>query len=148
MEMIFSDEVERRNQGALTRRLLATRVDHDQVLERFDWDAQINLDRDQLKGLIGLDWMERNENVIFTGPVGVGKTFLANAMAHAACRRNKSVVVVKAAKMFKVLYAARADNSLDRELLKLITPSLLVIDDFGLERLTPEQAHEIGRAHV
>jgi|GEM_PF-2860739 len=44
--------------------------------------------------------------------------------------------------MFKVLYAARADNSLDREFLKLISPSLLVIDDFGLERLTPEQAHD------
>ena len=142
MEMLFSDEVERRNQGALTRRLEAAKVDHDQVLERFDWDAQITLDRDRLKGLISLDWMERKENVIFTGPVGVGKTFLANAMAHAACRRNKNVVVVKAAKMFKVLYAARADNSLDRELLKLISPSLLVIDDFGLERLTPEQAHD------
>lgn len=142
MEMLFSDEVERRSQGALTRRLLAAKVDHDQVLERFDWDAQITLDRDQLKGLIGLDWMERNENVIFTGPVGVGKTFLANAMAHAAGRRNKSVVVVKAAKMFKVFYAARADNSLDRELLKLISPGLLVIDDFGLERLSPEQAHD------
>ena len=103
LEMLFSDEVEKRNQGALTRRLLAARVDHDQVLERFDWDAQITFDRDQLKGLISLDWMERKENVIFTGPVGVGKTFLANALAHAACRRNKSVVVVKAAKMFKVL---------------------------------------------
>ena len=80
--MLFSDEVERSDQGALTRRLQSAKVDHDQVLERFDWDAKITLDRDRLKALIGLDWMDRKENVIFTGPVGVGKTFIANAMAH------------------------------------------------------------------
>ena len=112
------------------------------MLERFDWNSPVTLDRDRLKGLIGLEWLARKENIILTGPVGVGKTFLANALAHAACRRNLSVVVLKAAKMFKALYAARADNSLERELLKLISPALLVIDDFGLERLTPEQAHD------
>lgn len=140
--MILSDEVERRNQGALARRLLTAKVNHDEVLERFDWESPVTLDRDRFKGLISLDWVECKENVILTGPVGVGKTFLANALAHSACRRNKSVFVVKAAKMFKVLFAARADNSLERELLKLISPVLLIIDDFGLERLTPEQAHD------
>lgn len=142
LEMLLSDEVERRNQGALARRLLTAKVNHDEVLERFDWESPVTLDRDRFKGLISLDWVECKENVILTGPVGVGKTFLANASAHSACRRNKSVFVVKAAKMFKVLFAARADNSLERELLKLISPVLLIIDDFGLERLTPEQAHD------
>jgi DNA replication protein DnaC len=142
LEMIFSDEVERRDQGALTRRLFNAKVNHDEVLERFDWGASITLDRDRFKGLMGLEWVECKENVIMTGPVGVGKSFLANALAHSACRRNKSVFLVKAAKMFKVLFAARADNSLERELLKLISPVLLVIDDFGLEQLTPEQSHD------
>jgi DNA replication protein DnaC len=142
LELLLSDEVERRTQGALQRRLQSAKVDHNQVLERFDWEAKVTLDRDRLKGLIGLEWIERRENVILTGPVGVGKTFIANALAHAACRRGKSVLVLKAAKMFKTLYAARADNSLEKELLKLIAPSLLVIDDFGLERLNPEQAHD------
>ena len=142
LELLLSDEVGRRNQGALARRLESARVNHDQVLEHFDWEAQTTLDRDRLKGLIGLEWMERKENVIMSGPVGVGKTFLANALAHSACRRNKSVIVLKASKMFKTLYAARADNSLDRELVRLISPQLLVIDDFGLERLTQEQAHD------
>lgn len=142
LELLFSDEVERRNQDALQRRLKKAKVDHDQVLERFDWDAQVTIDRDRLKSLIGMGWIERRENVILTGPVGVGKTFIANALAHTACRRGKNVLVLKAAKMFKTLYAARADNSLDREILKLITPNLLVIDDFGLERLSTEQARD------
>ena len=142
LEMLLSDEVERRNHGALARRLQQAKVNLDQVLERFDWDAKITLDRDRVKALIGLDWIDRKENVILTGPVGVGKTFIANALAHAACRRSKSVIVVKAVQMFKNLYAARADNSLEKELIRLIAPSLLVIDDFGLERLAPEQAHD------
>jgi DNA replication protein DnaC len=142
LELLFSDEVERRSQDALQRRLKKAKVDHDQVLERFDWDSKVTIDRDRLKGLIGLDWIERRENVILTGPVGVGKTFIANALAHTACRRGKNVLVLKAAKMFKTLYAARADNSLDKEILKLVTPNLLVIDDFGLERLNVEQARD------
>ncbi len=142
LEMVLSDEVTRREQGALDRRLQKAKVNQAEVLESFDWDAKITLDRDRLKGLIGLEWLDRRENVILTGPVGVGKTFIANALAHIACRRNKNVVMVKSAQMFKNLYAARADNSLEKELIRLISPNLLVIDDFGLEKLTPEQAHD------
>lgn len=142
LELILSDELERRRHGTLERRLQNARVNRDQVMERFEWDANITLDRERLKGLLGLEFIDRKENVILTGPVGVGKTYLANALAHAACRREKNVIVKKAAKMFKDLYAARADNSQDRELMKLVSPDLLVIDDFGLERLTPEQAHD------
>jgi DNA replication protein DnaC len=142
LELVLSDELERRRQGALERRLHNARVSVDQVMERFDWDAKVTVDRERLKGLIGLEFIDRKENVILTGPVGVGKTYLANALAHAACRREKKVIVKKAAKMFKDLYAARADNTLDRELMRLVSPDLLVIDDFGLERLTPEQAHD------
>jgi DNA replication protein DnaC len=143
LELVLSDELGRRRQGTLARRLQNARVNPDQVMERFDWDADITVDRDRLKGLISLEFIDRKENVIFTGPVGVGKTYIANALAHAACRREKNVIIKKAVKMFKDLYAARADNSLDRELMKLVAPDLLVIDDFGLERLTPEQAHDI-----
>lgn len=142
LEMLLSDEVERRHHGTLARRLQQAKVNLDQVLERFDWEAKITLDRDRLNALTGLDWIECKENVILTGPVGVGKTFIANALAHVACRRNKSVIVIKSSQMFKNLYAARADNSLEKELVRLIAPSLLVIDDFGLGKLSPEQAHD------
>jgi DNA replication protein DnaC len=142
LELLLADEVERRNHGALDRRLQQANVNHDQILERFDWEAKITLDRDRLNALIGLEWIECRENVILTGPVGVGKTFIANALAHIACRRNKGVIVIKAAQMFKTLYAARADNSLEKELIKLIAPALLVIDDFGLVRLTSEQSRD------
>lgn len=142
LELVFNDEMERRKQGALERRLKNARVTRDEVLERFDWESEVTVDRDKLKALVGLDWVERHENVILTGPVGVGKTYLANSLAHAACRRGWNVSMIKASKMFKALRASRADNSLDRELTRFITPKLLVIDDFGLERLTPEQGRD------
>lgn len=76
LELLLADEVERRGHGALARRLQQANVNHDQILERFDWDAKITLDRDRLNSLIGLEWIECRENVILTGPVGVGKTDL------------------------------------------------------------------------
>ena len=97
LELVLSDELERRRHGALGRRLQNAGVNLDQVMERFDWDAKITLDRERLKSLLGLEFIDRNENAIMTGPVGVGKTYLANALAHAACRREKSVIVRKAA---------------------------------------------------
>lgn len=142
LELVLSDELERRRHGSLERRLHVAKVNLDQVMERFDWDAKVTVDRERIKSLLGLAFIDRKENVILTGPVGVGKTYLANALAHASCRSEKTVLVKKAAKLFKDLYAARADHALDRELMKLVTPELLVIDDFGLERLTPEQAHD------
>jgi transposase len=103
LELVLSDELGRRRQGTLERRLQNARVNPDQVMERFDWDADITVDRDRLKGLMSLEFIDRKENVILTGPVGVGKTYIANALAHAACRREKNVIVKKAAKMFKDL---------------------------------------------
>jgi DNA replication protein DnaC len=98
------------------------------------------VDRDKLKDLFSLEFIGRNENILICGPVGVGKTFIANAIAHSACRRGYKVLMLRASTMFKRLLQSRADNSYERELLKLISPELLIIDDFGLQKLTGEQA--------
>jgi hypothetical protein len=72
--------------------------------------------------------------------VGVGKTFLANALAHSACRRGKKVLMERAKKIFKSLRQSRADNSFEKELVRFIGPDLLVIDDLGLQKLTTQEA--------
>src|SRR5262249_34058259 len=81
---------------------------------------------------------ERQENVIFCGPVGVGKSFLAQALGHAACRANYRVLFAKADLLLKTLARSRADNSFDRELRGFISPDLLIVDDFALRKLSSQ----------
>jgi DNA replication protein DnaC len=140
LELALNDEIHRREDNNVCTRLKNASLDFDQTFERFDWDAAITVDRDRLKDLFSLEFIGRNENILICGPVGVGKTFIANALAHSACRRRHKVLMLRASAMFKKLLQSRADNSYGRELIKLIGPELLIIDDFGLQRLTDQQA--------
>lgn len=142
LELILNDEIQRRETTNVATRLRSASVDIDQTFERFDWDAAITVDRDRLKELFSLEFISRKENVLICGPVGVGKTFIANALAHSACRRGHKVLMLRASTMFKKLLQSRADNSHGRELIKLISPELLIIDDFALQRLSDEQAND------
>jgi DNA replication protein DnaC len=142
LELTLNDEIQRRETTNVATRLRSASVDLDQTFERFDWDAAITVDRDRLKDLFSLEFISRKENVLICGPVGVGKTFIANALAHSACRRGHKVLMLRASTMFKKLLQSRADNSHGRELIKLISPELLIIDDFGLQRLTDDQAND------
>jgi len=138
LELVVSDEVERRDQKHISNRLAAAGFEEECTLERFDWSAKIRIDKARLMDLFGLHFIERRENVIFCGPVGVGKSFLAQALGHAACRANYRVRFTKADLLLKTLARSRADNSFDRELRGFISPDLLVVDDFALRKLSSQ----------
>lgn len=140
LELLLGDEIQRRQDTTVERRLKSAAVDIDQTFERFDWDAAITVDREKLRDLLSLEFIGRKENILICGQVGVGKTFIANAIAHSACRRGHKVLMLRASTMFKRLLQSRADNSYERELIKLIGPDLLIIDDFGLQSLTGDQS--------
>jgi DNA replication protein DnaC len=112
------------------------------TLERFDWSAKIRIDKARLTELFGLHFIERHENVVFCGPVGVGKSFLAQALGHAACRVGYRVLFRRADPLLKTLARSRADNSFDRELRCFISPDLLVVDDFALKKLSSQATSE------
>ena len=133
LELILSDEVERRDHKHLENRLQDAGFDEECTLERFDWSAKIRIDKARLTELFGLHFIERHENVIFCGPVGVGKSFWAQALGHAACRAGHRVRFIRADRLLQTLARSRADNSFDRELRGFITPDLLIVDDFGLK---------------
>lgn len=106
----------------------------------FDWDAPVTFDRDRVRDLFSLGFLDRHEDVIFRGPVGVGKTFLACALGHSACRAGRRVLFLRSDQMLKLIHQSRADNSTERVIRSLLAPDLLVIDDFGLRRLTTQQS--------
>jgi DNA replication protein DnaC len=125
LELVLQDEIDRRDQHNLTRRLEQANFAEEQTLENFDWDAPVSFDRHRVRELFGLGFIERHEDVLFMGPTGVGKTFLASAVGHAACRAGYNVLFVRADSLFKQLNQARADHSQDKLLRRLLGPELL-----------------------
>jgi DNA replication protein DnaC len=138
--LALGDEVSRRDSVSATVRADKAGLDTDSVLERWDPSASATLDQALLNELVSLRFVEARTHVAIVGPVGVGKTFLAHALGHLACRRGHSVLAVRADKMLKSLRHARLDNSYDAELRRLIAVDLLVVDDFGLDAMDPTES--------
>lgn len=143
LELILQDEVDRRDQVGLRLRLDGARFDEEQTFEGFDWDAPVTFDRDRVKDLFSLGFLDKRQDVSFMGPAGVGKTFLASAIGHSVCRMGRKVLFIRADKMFKELNQSRADNSTERALRRFLAPDLLIIDDFGLRKLNSTASSDI-----
>ncbi len=113
------------------------------VLEAWDDDAKVTYDREVWAELVSMRFVEQARNAFILGPVGVGKTFMATALGHIACRRRISVHFERAEKLHKRLKAARLDASHDAEMRKLIGVDLLIIDDFALTALGATETSDI-----
>jgi len=143
LELVLQDEIDRRDHKGLKVRLEQAQFTEEQTFENFDWDAPVTFDRDRVRDLFGLGFLQRNEDVIFMGQVGVGKTFLASALGHSACRAGKKVLFIRADSLLKELHQSRVDHTTDKVLRRIITLDLLIVDDFGLRHLDQVQSNDI-----
>ena len=143
LELLLQDEIDRRDSHGLSVRLAAAGFEEPVSLEQVVWDTPVSFDRARVRELFNLQWLAEHENVIFCGPVGVGKTFLACALGHSACRAGARVRSVKVARLLQALHQSRADNSFERELRSWVAPDLLLLDDFGLRKLTAAQSSDL-----
>jgi DNA replication protein DnaC len=146
--MLLRDEIDRRNSTATARRASDAGLESDMVLERWDRSAKVTYDRKVLDELVCLRFIEARRNVVIIGPVGVGKTFLANALGHIACRQRFQVHVTRADDMLRRLKQSRLDNSRDAVMTELTTIDLLIIDDFALESMTRDESRDVYQLFV
>ena len=143
LEIILSDEVNRRAHRRIDMRLQQAGFQETCRLEDFDWSASISLDRRLLDAAFSLEFLARREHVLLVGPAGVGKSFLAQALGYAAVRSGHIVRFVHADGFFKAMAQARVDNSVDRTFRSFLSTDLLIMDDLGLHRLTAQQSADL-----
>ena len=133
LELVLADEVTRRETSSAERRSKAAGLDPEMTLDRWDDSAKVSYDRTVWNEMCSLRFVESGHNAVIMGPVGVGKTFLATALGHAAVRRRFSVHFQRCDLLLKRLRASRLDNSHDAEMRKLLRVDLLIVDDFCLK---------------
>lgn len=136
---VLCDEVERRDGKQLDQRLRRASFEHHKTLEDFDFVFNPGIPKAKIIDLATCSFVDRCENVLLIGPTGTGKSHLAQALGHRACRAGHTVLYVAAQDLLKQLRAARADSSYDRRMLRFTTPDLLIVDDLGLRPLAGDE---------
>jgi DNA replication protein DnaC len=134
---LVQDEVERRNGKQLTLRLRRSGLTTTKTLETFDFAFNPTINRQQVYDLATCAFLRQHRNVLICGQTGVGKSHLAQALAHEAARQGFDSIVITADALLRHLHAGRADGTHERRLAGYVRPPLLVIDDFGLKPLPP-----------
>jgi len=132
---LLRDEVERRQAKQMATRIRRANFEHAKTLADFDFAFNTTIPKTQLIELATCGFLGRQENILLLGPTGVGKSHLAQAIGHRACRSGHSVLFVPAHEMFRELRAARADNSVHKRMQRYLNVDLLIIDDLGLRQL-------------
>jgi DNA replication protein DnaC len=133
---LFQDEIERRDMQALSLRIKRGNLSGGKTIETFDFTASPKIPKQVMMELVTCDFIVQKENVVIAGPSGLGKTHLAEALAHEAARKGYDVHCERASKVLSYLNAGRGDGSFERRFAHLSDVPLLVMDDFGLTDLS------------
>jgi DNA replication protein DnaC len=142
LQVLLEDEIARRDAAGVTRRIKAAHFPVEATLEGFDVAYNPKIPLAQIRDLARLEFLVAGEGVILFGPVGVGKSHVAAALGHLACRRGHDVLFMSASRLFAELAGGHADRSYEARLKRLSRVALVVIDDFAMRELTASQADD------
>jgi len=141
--MLLTDEIDLRATRRIERLLHLAHLGNEMTLATFDWSFNSSLNAKLIRGLASCRFLERGEGIFFIGPTGTGKTHLAKAIAHAACRMMFSVSFYSVASLFAELAMADIQNKLHILMKRILAADLLVIDDLGLKAIDQLSAERL-----
>jgi len=141
--LVDAEWIQRENEG-MKRLVFEAKLKIAQAcIEDVDYGGGRDLDRAQIRQLATCRWIEEHTNVVLTGATGVGKTYVACALAQQGCRKGYRALYRRAPRLFHELALARADGTYVRALGKLARFDVLVLDDFGLAPLSDTERNDL-----
>jgi DNA replication protein DnaC len=143
LQVLCQDEITRRESMSMARRLRRAHFDQQTTLEEFDFHASPKLPAAQIRDLAALRWLHNGESILLHGPVGVGKSHVAQALGHLAIRHGAEVRFYKTSRILAHLAGGHADRSWPQRLGELARPHVLILDDFAMREYTAQQADDL-----
>ena len=140
--LVDREAIERENKR-LVSRLKFAGLRQNAIVEDVDMKAARGLDKALFAKLVVGDWIAQKQNLIVIGKTGLGKSWIACALAHKACRDDRSVLYHRVPRLFDALALARGDGRHARLLKSIARVELLILDDWGLANLTPDQGRDL-----
>jgi DNA replication protein DnaC len=141
--LLVDRELTARDNRRLTSRLRRARFKHQAALEDIDYRHPRGLEKSLIQALASCRWVREHLNILITGPTGVGKTWLACALAQKACREGHTALYLRLPRLLQELAIAKGDGRYPKLLTMLAKTEVLVLDDWGLAQLTAEQRRDL-----
>jgi len=135
INLLVQAEWENRENRKISRSLRNARFRYQATLEEINYEHQRNLDKNQFLRFYDCSYIDRKENILLTGPTGLGKSYIVSALGHQACMRAYRVLYMNTQKLFTRLRVAKADGSYPKETDRIEKQDLFILDDFGLQPL-------------
>ena len=141
--LLVDREMTERDNRRMSSRLRRAKLRHAAILEDIDYRNSRGLDKGLVQSLASCQWVKEHLNVLITGPTGVGKTWLACALAHKACREGYTAHYVRLTRLLRELTIAKGDGQYAKLLANLAKVDVLVLDDWGLVKLSAENRRDL-----
>ena len=141
--LLVDREMTERDNRRMSSRLRRAKLRHTAILEDIDYRHSRGLDKGLVQSLASCQWVKEHLNVLITGPTGVGKTWLACALAHKTCREGYTAQYVRLTRLLRELTIAKGDGQYAKLLTNLAKVDVLILDDWGLMKLSAENRRDL-----